>query len=60
MDILEGKWKQLRGLLQQRWGRQQNDDADRIEGSRNQLLGLLQERDGRARDARRKETRRKH
>ena len=49
-DILEGKWKQLRGEVKSRWGKLTDDDLDRIEGDAEKLVGLLQERYGIARD----------
>jgi len=45
-DILKGKWKQLRGQIQQKWGDLTNDDLDRIEGAQTEFEGLLQERYG--------------
>jgi uncharacterized protein YjbJ (UPF0337 family) len=45
-DILQGKWKQLRGEMQSLWGRLTNDDLDRIQGSSVKLAGKLQERYG--------------
>lgn len=45
-DILEGKWKQLRGEMKQWWGKLTDDDLDRIEGRRDELIGTLQERYG--------------
>lgn len=45
-EILEGKWKQLRGDLQQRWGKLTDDELDRVGGHREKLIGLLQERYG--------------
>jgi len=45
-DIFKGKWKQLRGQVQQKWGDLTNDDLDRIEGARTEFEGLLQERYG--------------
>ncbi len=44
--ILEGKWTQLRGKAQARWGRLTNDDWHQIEGQRAKLEGKLQERYG--------------
>ncbi|HEV8441034.1 MAG TPA: CsbD family protein [Methylomirabilota bacterium] len=49
-DILEGKWKQLRGKAKETWGKLTDDDLDRIEGKSDQLIGLLQQRYGYARD----------
>lgn len=45
-DILEGKWKQLRGQIQQQWGDLTDNDLDRIKGTRTEFEGLLQERYG--------------
>jgi len=54
-DIVEGKWKQLRGKVQERWGQLTSDDLDRIEGKHDQLVGLLQEKYGYAREKAEKE-----
>ncbi len=45
-DILQGKWKQLRGNVQKKWGELTNDDLDQIEGQSTKLAGKLQERYG--------------
>jgi len=45
-NILEGKWKQLRGYLRERWGELTDDELDQIAGKRDRLAGLLQERYG--------------
>jgi len=45
-DILKGKWKQLRGQVQQKWGDLTNDDLDRIQGAQTEFEGVLQERYG--------------
>ena len=50
MDILEGKWKQLKGNVQQQWGKLTNDDLDRIAGKREELVGIVQEKYGYARE----------
>lgn len=49
-DILKGKWRQLKGELQNQWGKLTNDDLDRIEGNAEKLAGALQERYGYERD----------
>jgi uncharacterized protein YjbJ (UPF0337 family) len=49
-DIFKGKWKQLRGQIQQKWGDLTNDDLDRIQGARTEFEGLLQERYGYTRE----------
>jgi uncharacterized protein YjbJ (UPF0337 family) len=45
-DVFEGKWKQLRGQIQQQWGKLTDNDLDRIKGTRTEFEGLLQERYG--------------
>jgi len=45
-NILEGKWKQLRGSIRERWGELTDDELDQIAGKRDKLAGLLQERYG--------------
>jgi uncharacterized protein YjbJ (UPF0337 family) len=50
MDILEGKWKQLKGKAQQQWGKLTNDDLDRIAGKHEELVGMVQEKYGYARE----------
>ncbi|HEX4937153.1 MAG TPA: CsbD family protein [Candidatus Kapabacteria bacterium] len=49
-DIIKGKWKQLKGDAQRKWGKLTNDDLDVLEGNREYLIGRIQERTGRARD----------
>ena len=50
-DVMEGKWKQLRGQVKEWWGKLTDDDLDRIAGKRDQLVGTLQEKYGWARQA---------
>jgi uncharacterized protein YjbJ (UPF0337 family) len=45
-DILQGKWKQMRGEMKKWWGEFTDDDFDKIEGDRDKLIGLLQEKYG--------------
>ena len=45
-DILEGKWKQVRGEAKSWWGKLTDDDLDRAAGKADQLVGLLQEKYG--------------
>ena len=45
-NVLEGKWKQLRGSVRARWGELTDDDLDQIAGNRDRLTGLLQEKYG--------------
>ncbi len=45
-DILEGKWEQLKGEVQKKWGKLTNDDLDVINGNRKKLAGKIQEKYG--------------
>jgi uncharacterized protein YjbJ (UPF0337 family) len=49
-DTMEGKWKQMRGKMKERWGKLTDDDWDTIAGRRDQFLGKLQERYGYSRE----------
>ena len=49
-NILEGKWKQIKGEAQKNWGKLTNDDLDVINGDREKFAGKLQERYGKSRD----------
>ncbi len=45
-DILEGKWKQIRGEAKSWWGKLTDDDLDRAAGKYDIIAGLLQEKYG--------------
>ena len=45
-DILEGKWKQIRGEIRETWGELTDDELDQIAGKRDKLAGTLQEKYG--------------
>lgn len=49
-DVLEGKWKQIRGEVKKWWGKITDDDLDRIAGNGDKLVGILQERYGYAKE----------
>ncbi|PAT37674.1 hypothetical protein CK623_01630 [Vandammella animalimorsus] len=55
MDIIEGKWEQLKGKAKEKWGKLTNDDWTVIEGKRDQMAGLIQERYGRTKEEAEKE-----
>lgn len=50
-DILEGKWKQMRGEAKTWWGKLTDDDFDRAAGKFEVLAGILQEKYGYTREA---------
>lgn len=45
-DQVEGKWKQMKGTVKQKWGKLTDDDLDVIAGKKDQLVGKIQERYG--------------
>ena len=49
-DVLEGKWKQVRGQAKEWWGKLTDDDLDRVAGKSEQMIGLLQEKYGYTRE----------
>jgi uncharacterized protein YjbJ (UPF0337 family) len=49
-DQIEGKWKQMKGSVKQKWGKLTDDDLDYIAGSRDKFVGRIQERYGIAKD----------
>ncbi len=54
-DVIQGKWKQIKGDAQSQWGKLTDDDLDRAEGDREKLVGVIQERYGMAKDEAEKE-----
>ena len=45
-DVFEGKWEQVKGEVQKKWGKLTNDDLDVIKGNTKIMVGKLQERYG--------------
>lgn len=54
-DQVEGKWKQVKGQVKERWGKLTDDELDIINGRREQLEGKLQTAYGRTKEQVRKE-----
>lgn len=49
-DQIKGNWKQVKGVVRERWGKLTDDDVDVIAGKRDVLLGKIQEKHGIARE----------
>ena len=49
-DIIEGKWKQLKGATKVKWGELTDDELDQIDGNKDKLAGKLQETYGWTKD----------
>lgn len=48
-QIVEGNWRQARGVVQEQWGELTDDDLDRVEGKYEQLIGAIEKRTGKER-----------
>jgi uncharacterized protein YjbJ (UPF0337 family) len=49
-DQFEGKWKQIKGDVREKWGKLTDDDMHVVAGQREQLIGRVQERYGIAKE----------
>jgi len=49
-DQIEGKWKQYKGQVREKWGSLTEDDVEWISGKRDRLVGKIQERYGRGKE----------
>jgi uncharacterized protein YjbJ (UPF0337 family) len=49
-DTMQGKWKQMKGAVKQRWGKLTDDDLTTLSGKKDELVGKLQERYGYTRE----------
>jgi len=47
-DIVQGKWKQVRGAIKQAWGKATDDRVLVLSGERDALMGRIQVRAARA------------
>jgi len=45
-DVIEGKWKQLKGSVREQWSELSDVDVDEVAGKKDRLVGKLQERYG--------------
>jgi uncharacterized protein YjbJ (UPF0337 family) len=41
-DQIEGRWKEMTGNVQQRWGKLTYDDLTQVNGNRRELAGKIQ------------------
>ena len=54
-DTFDGKWKQVRGAIRQRWADLTDDELNQLQGRYEQFVGLLQEKYGHTREVAEKE-----
>ncbi|WP_439133002.1 CsbD family protein [Polaribacter sp.] len=49
-DTNQGKWKQIKGEFQEKYGEITNKDSVKAEGEKEKLIGEIQEKYGKAKD----------
>ena len=49
-DSIQGKWKEMKGKVKEKWGELTDDDLAVIEGNKDQLVGVIQDRYGKAKE----------
>jgi len=49
-DQIEGKWKEFKGQIHEKWGKLTDSDLDTIKGKRERLAGMVQKRYGIAKE----------
>jgi uncharacterized protein YjbJ (UPF0337 family) len=49
-DVIQGKWKQLKGEARKQWGKITDSEWDEVGGNKDKFLGKLQERYGWSKD----------
>ncbi len=49
-DQIKGNWKEMKGKVQQQWGKLTDDDLDKIDGRREELVGKIQQAYGKDRE----------
>jgi uncharacterized protein YjbJ (UPF0337 family) len=54
-DQVEGKWKEISGNVQAKWGALTDDEVAQIKGNREALEGKIQARYGRSKEEAKKE-----
>ncbi len=45
-NIIQGKWKEVKGKLHQQWGNITDDEVSKMKGSYEELAGILQKKYG--------------
>ncbi|AFY01793.1 CsbD family protein [Bdellovibrio bacteriovorus] len=49
-DIIQGKWKEIKGDLHKAWGNITDDEWDKTKGDATAIAGILQQKYGMAKD----------
>lgn len=45
-DIVEGKWKEFKGHIREKWGKLTDDEIEQTDGNIDQLAGKIQSKYG--------------
>lgn len=54
-DMLEGKWKQIKGSVRAKWGELTDDEVEQVAGNTERLAGLIQQKYGRSKEEAKRE-----
>ncbi|SOC04928.1 CsbD family protein [Rhodobacter maris] len=54
-DMIEGKWKELKGSVRAKWGELTDDEIEQVAGEREKLEGLVQQKYGKTKEAAKRE-----
>lgn len=54
-DIIKGRWKEIKGKVQQKWGKLTDDQISKMQGSYTELEGALQKNYGYQKEEAKKE-----
>ncbi len=49
-DIFKGKWTEVKGEIQNAWGKLTSDELESVKGNLSSIAGLIQQRYGEAKD----------
>jgi uncharacterized protein YjbJ (UPF0337 family) len=49
-DIAEGKWKEIKGQVKEKWGKLTDDDIDQIQGRQERFIGVIQQKYGKGKE----------
>lgn len=49
-DVLEGKWKEMKGQVKENWADLTEDDLKEVEGNFDKLVGKIQEKYGKTKE----------
>lgn len=50
-DQMDGRWKEMKGRIKEKWGQLTDDEIDQVGGKWDRLVGLVQRKYGGAREA---------